>query len=191
MSRLANPSHLSGELIYQSPPLLFLVLARDGLTPKGHRWPRKAQEGLSRQPFTLSQRGQGVARHVSQLPKHAVTGSVGLSILRRSDTPFAEFERLGEAEVKERLGHNAFDNIHRIYALRWLNQKGGDRFRAAQREAAAKKAEQDRIRRRAQLMANAALVAAVMALVIALLVSHRTLFGSEVRFRLLGIEAVI
>lgn len=99
------------------------------------------------------------------------------SAVSESETIFAEFESLGEAEVEERLALATFDSIRRAYAQRWLNQKGADRFQAAEREAARKKADQDRIRRRAQAIAYAVLVAAVMALVIAFLVSHRTFFG--------------
>ena len=86
---------------------------------------------------------------------------------------FSEFEVLGEAEVEERLAHSTFDNIRRAYALRWLNQKGFDRLRGAEREAAARKADLDRmIRRGARVTAYARLAAVVPAVIIVLLVIH-------------------
>jgi hypothetical protein len=42
----------------------------------------------------------------------------------REKNPFAEFERLGEAEVFKRLLDKRFQEERRVYALRWLSERG-------------------------------------------------------------------
>ena len=50
---------------------------------------------------------------------------------------YAEFERLGEAEVLECLIHKRFKEERRVYALRWLGERGLARALAADRAARA------------------------------------------------------
>ncbi|HUO13127.1 MAG TPA: hypothetical protein VMU37_10275, partial [Caulobacteraceae bacterium] len=68
---------------------------------------------------------------------------------------YAEFDGLGEAEVKDRLIHFQFDDTHRIFAERWLNELSEERYLFAAREAAAREAERARLRRRDWLLASA------------------------------------
>ena len=82
------------------------------------------------------------------------------------ENPFAEFERLGEAEVFERLIHKRFEEVRRVYALRWLSERGLARAVAADRAARARVAATLEARRfqRAVIVAFVALSLVLAAL---------------------------
>ena len=56
------------------------------------------------------------------------------------DEILAEFEALGEAEVADRLARHAYDNVRRVYALQWLNQRSLNRMLTAKLKDEARRA---------------------------------------------------
>jgi hypothetical protein len=98
-------------------------------------------------------------------------------IMDESDAFFAEFDRLGEAEVERRLTHFAFDNLQCVYAERWLNRKIDERLRAAQLEREmSEEARRQRVRLFVKLATNVT-IALMAVLLMVVVVAYRSHFA--------------
>ena len=84
------------------------------------------------------------------------------------DQIYGEFERLGEAEVEDRLRHNYYADYQRAYALRWLSDKSlwrATEALAMRENNGAVTAELGRARRRIAVSLAVAVIMLIVAIV--------------------------